>query len=455
MNIHSVYHYINPFKGGPNTRKLWQFAVEHCRNLTVVIVLSTTMGLTACGGMPSVRLEVGNRVTQSDGYESFVVAGEPQAALIAREILLSGGNAVDAAAALGFSLAVTLPSSAGLGGGGVCMHYDAAKDKVEVLEFLNSRAPLARPRLARGLFSLHAKYGYLQWPQVVAPAENLARFGIPMSRALAHDLENYGSRLIADRATIEIFMTSQKEFLRVGEILKQPLLASTLSNVRSRFSNGLRVDLYEDAVATTIAKALSVNENKVSQSPPPGWSSVDAQSAKNMLLFLYSSEEVLGSGNGVTSGAFHLSDESSNGITEFIVADAQGKTVTCALTMGRPFGLGVMPGTLGFLLASEAPGDLAPVSPISIAYLVGRDTKDVALAAISSGSGAMARVMSVVEDIDQSGNRYMRRKETQIRERPGISMAYCELVPPTGRAQCRISAGVSGYGYAAMVNLEK
>jgi gamma-glutamyltranspeptidase/glutathione hydrolase len=455
MNISGIFHYISPFNDSSNARKLWQFTAAHCRDLTVVIALSATTSLMACGGMPSVRLELGDRVSQSTKHASFVVAGEPQAALIAREVLLSGGNAVDAAAALGFSLAVTLPSSAGLGGGGVCMHYNSARDEAEVLDFLNFRASPARPRLARGLFSLHAKYGILHWSRVVAPAENLARFGFPVSRALVRDLEDYGSRLMTDRATIEAFMTPQKELLRAGESLQLPRLASALGVVRSGFFSDLNVDLFEAEVAAALAKVLSIKENEIPRSSAPEWDSVSARPVKNMRLFLYSSEEVLESSKGRESDSLDLSDEPSVGATEFIVADAQGRIVICALTMGRPFGLGVMPRNLGFLLASETLGDFVPDSPISIAYLADRNANNVALAAISSGPDARHRVMSVVRDIDQSGSRYANWKKTQVREHPSVSMAYCERASPNARSQCRVSAGVDGHGYAAMINLER
>ena len=127
----------------------------------------------------------------------IIVADEPQAVLIARDILYSGGSAADAAAALGFGLSVTLQSSAGLGGGGICLVYDSKTTRTEILDFkpqpaigrqISARWQVSVPTLARGLFALHAKYGRLSWQQIVMPAENLVRFDNKVSRALASHL---------------------------------------------------------------------------------------------------------------------------------------------------------------------------------------------------------------------------------------------------------------------------
>lgn len=116
-----------------------------------------------------------------------VVADEAVAAEIGQQILFAGGTAADGAVAMGFALGVTVPSSAGLGGGGVCVVWDGKKRSAEMLNFL-AMAPdfpvpkgfygVGVPGMARGLFVLHSRYGRLGWAGLVEPAERLARLSV-------------------------------------------------------------------------------------------------------------------------------------------------------------------------------------------------------------------------------------------------------------------------------------
>ena len=105
-------------------------------------LILAALALAGCG-QTSPEGEVG-RVS---GFFGGVATDEPNAALIARDTLSAGGNAADAAVAAYFALAVTYPNAAGLGGGGVCVLYDRAADKLESLEFLpgtTASSPSAR-----------------------------------------------------------------------------------------------------------------------------------------------------------------------------------------------------------------------------------------------------------------------------------------------------------------------
>ncbi len=188
-----------------------------------------------------------------EGFLGGVAADEPRAALIGREILSAGGTAADAAVAVYFALSVTLPSSAGLGGGGVCVVWDQKSGTAEAIEFLarapsrmqaGATRPIAIPGNARGFFALHAKYGRLAWAQLVSPAENMARFGIPVSRALAKELAPVSGALMIEPETRRIFgRRDGKAILKEGERIFQYDLAGILGILRAKgvgeFYNGL------------------------------------------------------------------------------------------------------------------------------------------------------------------------------------------------------------------------
>ena len=140
---------------------------------------------------------------------------------IGASILAKGGNAVDAAVATGFALAVTHPSAGNLGGGGF-MIVRTAEGNATTFDY-RERAPGAAtptmylkpdgtidrsltragwlapgvPGTVRGLGMAHRKFGKLPWVDVVRPAAQLASGGFPLSRALASSLNNTVSRLMA------------------------------------------------------------------------------------------------------------------------------------------------------------------------------------------------------------------------------------------------------------------
>ncbi|MGQ0664873.1 MAG: gamma-glutamyltransferase [Pseudomonadota bacterium] len=198
------------------------------------LALAMAVGLAGCGGGPQTG-EIG----ALRGFLGGVAADEPRAVLVARDMLSAGGTAADAAVALYFALSVTLPSVASLGGGGVCLVFDPRSNWTEALDFL-ARAPAgsasraAVPGNPRGMFALHAKYGRLRWEQVVAPAENLARFGAPVSRTLAHDLAAAAPRLAQDPGLRQIFLRPDGTPPAEGQVLVQGELSSVLSAIRAR-----------------------------------------------------------------------------------------------------------------------------------------------------------------------------------------------------------------------------
>jgi len=213
------------------------------RQLSVAVLMpALILGMTACSSNEPVLPK--GAVGFIEGFLGGVVADEPRAALIGRDILSSGGSAADAATAMYFTLAVTMPSRAGLGGGGVCLAFDRASGKTEALDFMSGAPdaigagadrPSATPGNPRGFFALQARYGNLLWRQVVTPAEGLARFGHPTSRAFARDLQDIGPAILADPGARAMYaLKSGAAVAREGDKIEQLDLAATLGMLRAR-----------------------------------------------------------------------------------------------------------------------------------------------------------------------------------------------------------------------------
>ncbi|MGI4975469.1 MAG: gamma-glutamyltransferase [Janthinobacterium lividum] len=181
------------------------------------------MSLGGCGAVGGVHdfFLGGSGATQQalTGFIGGAAADEPQAALAARAVLAQGGTAADAAVALAFTLSVTLPSRASLGAGGACVAFQPRESGAgggvpQAIMFTpiapaapgaGADRPAAVPMMARGMFLLHALYGSRPFESLVAPAEQLARFGTPVSRAFAQDLAAVGGPLLADPNARAVF----------------------------------------------------------------------------------------------------------------------------------------------------------------------------------------------------------------------------------------------------------
>jgi gamma-glutamyltranspeptidase/glutathione hydrolase len=200
--------------------------------LPSILLALAAVGLGSCGGDKTASL------APLRPFVGGVVADEPRAALVGRDILQAGGSAADAVAAAYFAMAVTLPAVASLGGGGVCVIYDPKLSRSEAIDFV-ARAPAgggpaAVPANVRGIYALQAKYGKLRWEQVVAPAEGLARFGTTVSRAMANDLAAAAAAIGADDAARRIFLKADGTPYREGDTIVQRDLSGVLAAIRAR-----------------------------------------------------------------------------------------------------------------------------------------------------------------------------------------------------------------------------
>ena len=390
--------------------------------------------LAGCGGLPPVYVQFGaGGSPAARTYPGLIAADEPQATLAARNVLLAGGNAVDAAVTLGFALTVTLPSSAGLGGGGACIVHDVATGRTETLDFTTRAAPddgatrfrTAIPALPRGLFALHAKYGKQPWAQLVAPAENLARFGQTVSRAFASALAADGGVLADDPMALAAFMTPRRQLLQIGDALTQIDLATMLGRLRARGPG----DLYAGTLGNQLEAAVAAAGASLSaadlRATVPQWLPPVVVDEGVTRLFALSS--------GIVAGDFAvafaeanptpiLDERAVSGSTAFVVADGRGNAVACGLSMGRPFGLGIIPRGVGFLLA-PAPGTptnqraaFAPVIGLKAA------NKEMIFAVAATGFGAANEAAAMA-------------RKLAPKLAPKLAGAAGESAPPDGEAK--------------------
>ena len=195
---------------------------------------------------------------QSNPFQG-IASDEPQAALVGRDVLAAGGSAADAVVAMYFTLAVTLPSTASLGGGGVCIIHESISGRTETLEFTataptvlptTTTRPSATPGAVRGISELHRRYGRANWGNLIKPAEQLARFGVPVSRALARDLKLAAGDLFMDPNARFIFARTDGTPLNEGDNLKQFDLAGVLTRLR-RYGAG---DFYAGRVSAALTR---------------------------------------------------------------------------------------------------------------------------------------------------------------------------------------------------------
>ncbi len=378
------------------------------------------------GGGPDASLGQAPAAASVFGY---AVADEPQAALVARQILNQGGNAADAAAAEGFALAVTLPSRAGLGGGGACV-VKMPGSPATALEFSpgapaggGGGRPAAVPALARGLLALQAKYGVLPFAATIVPAERLAG-GVPVSRALAADLQVVGPALLADPAAASVFGTRSGAVLAQGANLSQPDLAGTLEILRTQGVPGF----YNGDFAAGFTQAA------------------DAAGAGLSAADLQTSPPVFGSPQGYTANGFDIAMlpvsapaaailPASAG---FAALDKDGGAVACATTMDNLFGTGRIAAGTGILLAASPRAVPAPELAAGIAT-----TGDKFRAAVT-GTGESGAGQAAVNAMEAA----LHRQPPDVPDPGRANVISCPALVPGGEASCTASADPRGGGFA-------
>ena len=204
------------------------------------------------------------------GEHAMISSDAPLASEAGVEILRRGGNAVDAAVAVGFALAVVFPEAGNIGGGGYMVIHmadgrSAALDYREVAPLAATRnmyldaegnltdksvvGPLASgvPGAVAGLTAGLAKYGRLKLADVMAPAIRYAEQGFVVDAALARSLQS-NWRLISQFGGAELF-GAYRGSEAVGKTLRQPELAATLKRIAEQGAAGFYSGPTADAIA--------------------------------------------------------------------------------------------------------------------------------------------------------------------------------------------------------------
>ena len=183
----------------------------------------------------------------------MVVSQNYHATEVGYEILEKGGNAVDAAVAMGFALAVTLPRAGNLGGGGFMLLFDAETKNVSTIDYRSAAPASAKssmyltedgvikyghlvnavPGTVAGLIKAHQDHGKMNLKQVMMPAIRIAHKGIPVSNDLNFILNWAKESLFKNKASKAKFYKDE-EPLEINSVFRQPRLAKTLTLISQK-----------------------------------------------------------------------------------------------------------------------------------------------------------------------------------------------------------------------------
>ena len=215
-------------------------------------------------------------ITHSVYAQSAVAMPDSYSAQVTKDILQSGGNAIDAAIAAQFVLAVTLPEAGNIGGGGFMTIYKDGKtdfldyrevapehahrdmyldDSKEVIPNLSLYGILSSgvPGTVDGMWQAHKKYGSKTWEELLAPAIKLASKGFVVHPALKANINWRIESFKKDN--IDVNFAQYFAHAKAGELFKQPELAETLKLISSNGKDGF----YKGETAKIISDFMAKN----------------------------------------------------------------------------------------------------------------------------------------------------------------------------------------------------
>ncbi|GAA6151441.1 gamma-glutamyltransferase [Pseudoteredinibacter isoporae] len=212
--------------------------------------------------------------------KGMVVSQNAVASQVGRDILAKGGNAVDAAVAVGFALAVTLPRAGNLGGGGFMLMYSAddgnttaidyrgeAPSSIRSDDYIDDKGKVDRnktrlghtastvPGTVSGLYAAHRARGKLPWASLLEPAIRLAEKGITVTEDLSWALKAKAKVLTQNPESCRIFFKNCSGYLEAGDTLVQKDLADSLRLVAKHGESAF----YKGELAEKIIADMNAN----------------------------------------------------------------------------------------------------------------------------------------------------------------------------------------------------
>jgi len=431
------------------------------------------------------------QVGNVQGFLGGVVADEPKAALTGRMVLSSGGTAADAATAMGLMLGVTLPSRAGLAAGGGCLVYAPSPDSPnggtpEALMFPTSAParpggadrPASPPMLARALFALQARYGRLPFEQLIAPAEEAARFGVSASRALVSDLSVVARPLAVDPVARSVFFYGAQP-LSEGSSFIQPDLATTLGTLRTTGVGDLYVgQLAKRLIAAQPAAGGGLSDEDLRKALPKFVPALTAPGSNgDRIAFLplpidgglatIGALQVLGKNTAATdeanTRALALATLARSGSTDvagmlaapqpassigalpasttFAALDKDGRAVICAVSMGNLFGTGRIARGTGLLQAASPARKPQPLLSVAMSWSPERR----AFHGLAGGSGQQGAPLAAAVGLFDG---FAGRLPSRPPEPGRANVIACPGYLPGSSASCAWSTDPRGSGLA-------
>jgi len=209
--------------------------------------------------------------------KAMIASANQLASQAGLSILRKGGNAVDAAVAVAFALAVVHPEAGNLGGGGYMLvrMADGTARAIDYKEMAPGAAHTgmfanrleskvgykasAVPGTVAGMGLAHSRFGKLSWKEVLEPARRLAKDGFPASQRMELILALQAPVMKQFPESAKIFLHSSDQPLKQGELVKQPDLAATIERIQK---HGWR-EFYEGKTAQLIDKDMATHNGTI------------------------------------------------------------------------------------------------------------------------------------------------------------------------------------------------